>query len=79
MSWPKNRKTSTVQSEDPEDSQPFRHGYQRGMGKIHGQVCVLLHQSTHPSEIAFRDFLHPHRITQHEIPEKRPASWPIKK
>jgi len=79
MSWPKNPKTSTVQGEDPEDFQSFRQGYQRSIGKVHRQVSVLLHQYAHPSEIAFQDFLHPDRVTQHEIPEQGPAHWPIKK
>jgi hypothetical protein len=69
MSRPKNRKTSTVQGEDPEYSQSFCQDYQRSIGKIHRQVCVLLHQYTHPCEIAFEDFLHPDYVTKHEIPK----------
>src|SRR5580693_406691 len=45
------REIAAVESEDPVDPLPFRDSDERGVGKIHRQVLIFLHQLSHPRKI----------------------------
>jgi hypothetical protein len=67
--WPVDQKVASVKTEHPSHLQVLREHHQGGVGQIHREIGVLLHQGPHSRKVCQRDFGDLDTSTQNELPK----------